>query len=156
MPWCFRCRLWHLRGKWGWVTLSGLVDHFFMHISTLCLIFYCNSFRIIPSLKLIYLLNIFLRWVCSTSTFFVDGELRPLKQGIYLKSSELVTSHSSFLMLQHLHGTTENPWHSKNITNTEPLKRPCTWTWWNSREVWFDLWRSRLSLCLSRAACPTL
>lgn len=95
---------WHLRGKWGSVTLSGLL---LIHISILCLIFYCNSLRIIPSLKLIYLLNMFLRWVCTPSSSFLDGELRPLKQEIYIKPSELVPSHSSFLMFLHLHGTTQ-------------------------------------------------
>lgn len=105
IPWYFRHRLWHLRGKLGWITLYGLVDHFLIHMSILCLVFYCNSFRIIPGLTLIYLLNIFLRWVCTTSPLFADRELRPTE--IDLKSSELVPSHSSFLMFLHLHETTQ-------------------------------------------------
>lgn len=40
-------------------------------------------------------------------------------------------------------GQLGNSWHSKNTRTTGPLKRLCTWTWWNSRGEWFDLRRSR-------------
>lgn len=49
----------------------------------------------------------FLGLVCTIYPFFVGGELRPLKQEIYLKSSELVPSHSSFLMFLRLCRTTQ-------------------------------------------------
>lgn len=106
-------RLWHLRGKQGFLLVKlCYLDSWttFWYVSILYFIFYCNSFRVIHSIKLIYL-NVCPQYILEihlySSPFFVDGELRPLKQEIYLESSELVPSHSSFLMFLHLHRKTQ-------------------------------------------------